>query len=342
MLKRFFILLMLGASLIAAPFFAQAAVHCDFDNTSMVTTLFDFSEMPNGINASAPVGTVLFNKTHQIPVWCAKDGRKGSSISGPEPIYINRSDVSNVFGSKSGLTLYITVAGDRGNTRKAFNTGLQTSYLWLPSLSTKDATRFTLDVTIELVKTAENTLLSAKNTVMLFGVGDQFDTSDMVFYMKNGGKLVFTTQTCDVMGSGNYTANLPPLNISDVKGTGPVDGHTADINVQLSCNSTLWSSQSIMMKLTGQDVPGSASDGLFFFKSLESGESAMGIALQIFQGARGQAFTPVTVGQNVEVGNFEDGQSVVTIPLRAGYYVRDKNMTPGKLQSILVYQIDYQ
>lgn len=342
MFKRFFILLTLGVSLTAAPLITQAAVHCDFDNTPLVTTLFNFNEMPNGINASAPVGTVLFTKTHQIPVWCAKDGRKGSSISGPEPIYLNRADVSSVFGSNSGLTLYITLSGDRGNTRKAFNTGLQTSYTWLPGLSTNDATRFTLDVTIELVKTAENTTLSAKNSVVLFSVGDQFDTSDMVFYMKNANNLVFTTQTCDVTGSGNYTANLPPLNISDVKTTGPVDGHTADINVQLSCNSTLWSTQAIVMKLTGQDVPGAASDGLFFFKSLDSGESAPGIALQMFQGARGQPFAPITVGQNFEVGNFEDGQSVVTIPLRAGYYVRDKNMTPGKLQSILIYQIDYQ
>lgn len=342
MFKHFFILLTLGAGLIATPLVTLAAVHCDFDNTSMVTTLFDFNEMPNGINASAPVGTVLFTKTHQIPVWCAKDGRKGSSISGPESIYINRMDVSNAFGSKSGLTLYITVGGNRGNTRKAFNTGLQTAYPWLPSMSNKNATRFTLDVTIELVKTAENTLLSTKNTVMLLSVGDQFDSSDLVLYMRNGNKLVFTTQTCDVMGPGNYTANLPPLNIRDVKGTGPVDGHTADINVQLSCNSTLWSTQAIMMKLTGQDVPGSASDGLFFFKSLDSGESAPGIVLQMFQGARGQPFAPITVGQNFEVGNFEDRQSVVTIPLRAGYYVRNKNMTPGKLQSILVYQIDYQ
>lgn len=342
MLKRFFILLTLGAGLIAAPLITQAAIHCDFDSTSLVTTLFDFNEMPNGINASAPVGTVLFSKTHQIPIWCAKDGRKGSSISKPEPIYINRSDVSNVFGSKSGLMLYITINGDRGNTRKAFSTGLQASYIWLPGLSTADATHFTLDVTIELVKTGENTILSTKNTAMLFSVGDQFDTSDMVFYMKNGNKLIFTTQTCDIMGSGNYTANLPPLNISDVKVTGPVDGHTADINVQLSCNSTLWSTQAILMKLTGQDVPGSANNGLFFFKSQDSGESARGIALQMFQGARGQPFKPLIVGQNFEVGNFEDGQSVVTIPLRAGYYVRDKNMTPGKLQSVLIYQIDYQ
>lgn len=342
MLMRFFCRLLLGIGLISSSFVAQAALKCDFDGSSMVSTLFDFNELPNGINASAPVGSVLFTKEHSIPIWCAKNGAIGSSItSGKEDIYINRMNVVNLFGTNSGLALYITINGERSSARKAYPTGLNSNYLWLTGLSKDPATHFTLDVTLELVKTGPNNLLNVKNTVELFNIGNMFD-GDMKFYMKNANKLVFTTQTCDVMGTGEYTETLPPLNISNVNDTGPVDGHTVDINVKLSCNSKLWSTQAIVMKLTGQDIPGAGSDGLFFFKNRTTGEQAQGIALQMLQGARGQPFTPVVVGQNFKVGNFEDGQSVVTIPLRAGYYVRDKKLSPGLLQSILVYQIDYQ
>ncbi|RWR02355.1 hypothetical protein ED28_08215 [[Pantoea] beijingensis] len=338
-------LLVFVAVIVSVTFPAYASLKCGTDSPYFNNSGLNFNtDLPNGINASAPIGTVLFRKDMEITVWCGKDATKsGSWTKEPEEIFITRANISDALGRNSGLTVYVTVNGDRGTTRKAFGTGIKTIIPWVDgSINNSYLDRAVLNVTVELVKTGENKEISTKNDRVIFEVGDAY-SGDIQYFMKGAKKLEFTTQTCEVKDSGNFSATLDSLSINNIRSAGPVETPERDFVVSIICNSNLWSTQNIMMKITGDSIPEMAKQGLYYWKDIRTGEKARDIALQLLQGANGANYIPVEPGKNFIVGNFEKRMEEVSIPLRARYYATGtKDLSPGELQTVLFYNIDYE
>jgi type 1 fimbria pilin len=324
---------------------AHAQLMCGTDSRYFNNSGLNFTtDMPTGINASAPVGTVLYRKDMSIGIWCGKDMNISSSWSvDQEEIFISRSNLANILGRDSGLTLYVTINGDRGTTRKSFGTGVKTNIPWVhDTLDNSYLNRVEVNVTIELVKTGESNNLSiAKNDVMIFDIGDAFGGT-LQYFMKGAKKLVFTTQTCEIKDSGNFSATLDSVSINDIRSAGPIEAPGRDFMVSILCNSDLWSTQNIVMKITGNSIPEMANLGLFHWQDVNSGGNAKDIALQLLQGINGSNYIPVIPGENFIVGNFEKRLKEVTIPLRARYYATGMDLSPGEVQAVLFYNIDYQ
>ncbi|MTH45705.1 fimbrial protein [Intestinirhabdus alba] len=341
-------LLIFITALLSVALPAQADLKCGTDSQSLNNSGIDFAkDVPRQINSSAPVGTVLYRKEMELSLWCGKDLSKTSSWdTTPEEIVIRRENLANMLGSDSGLAIYITINGDRGTSAKIFRTGVETNIPWVSnSIDNSYLPRAVVNVTIELVKTGENKKLNVKsNTMKLFSVQSSLGTdTDLTYYLKNGrSNLDFTIQTCDINGSGNFTATIDTLNTSSIHSVGPIESPSRDFNVSIICNSDLWSTQSIVMKITGNNVAGMADQGLFHWKDLETGLNAENIALQLLQGADGSSYVPVVPGEKFVVGNFENRLSTVTIPLRARYYATGTTISAGEVQSVLFYNIDYE
>ncbi|KIQ52708.1 hypothetical protein TA05_02965 [Citrobacter rodentium] len=283
----------------------------------------------------------------KLSIWCGKDINSTNSWdTSPEEIVIRRENLANMLGSNSGLELYVTINGERGTNAKIFHTGIETNIPWVSnSIDNSYLPRANVDITIELVKTGENNVLSVKsNTMKIFSVQSSLGTdTEMIFYLKNGKSTInFTTQTCDVNGSGNFTATIEELNISTIRSVGPVETPTRDFDVSIKCNADLWSTQNILMKITGNNIADMTDKGLFYWRDLSTGANAEGIALQLLQGVNGTTYIPVVPGENFVIGNFDKRLSTVTIPLRARYYATGNNFTAGDVQSVLFYNIDYE
>ncbi|WP_435928707.1 fimbrial protein [Dryocola sp. BD613] len=323
---------------------AQAVLKCGTDSPFLNNSGLNFNtDMPNGINASAPVGTILYRKDMEISVWCGKDmNNSGSWSTEAEEIFVTRKNLSDILGSNSGLTVYVTINGDRGTSRKAFGTGIKTTTPWIhESIDNSYLDRVTVNVTVELVKTGENNTLNAKVDTVLFDIGDAYDGS-IQYFMKGAKKLTFTTQTCEVKDSGNFSATLDSLSINNIRSAGPIETPSRDFMVSIICNSDLWSTQNILMKITGDSIPEMTSQGLFHWKNINTGENAKDIALQLLQGANGANYIPVVPGEDFIIGNFEKRLKEVTIPLRARYYATGMDLSAGDVQAVLFYNIDYK
>lgn len=341
MYKRVFALFVVVVSMVVATFPLHAELTCGSDSPVFNNTAMDFSKLPNGINTNVPINTVIYSKETVATVWCGKR-LVGSNPFGEEEIYINRLNLSNILGRDSGLTVYVTINGNRDNTAKQFPTGVTTKKPWTNGLDTDYLDRVTFTVLVELVKTGNNTTLQPRsNNIQLFNVGTQ-GAGDVQYFLRNTSYLNFTTQTCDIYGDGNFRANLEPLNVSDIHSSGPIDSPSRDFEIRINCNSNLWSTQNILMNITGDSVAAMENQGLFKWKDVATGDYVPDMALQLLQGSNG-SYLPVIPGQKFIIGNFENSLSVVSVPLRAKYYATGtSNLVPAELRSILVYNVDYQ
>lgn len=341
MAKRIFSLLALLGLLAGAATPAYADLTCGSDSPVFNNTAMDFSKIPNQINTSVPINTVIYSKETVATIWCGKK-MTGSNPFTEEEIFINRITTTNILGSDSGLTVFVTINGNRGTTGKAFGTGVLTNKPWTNGLDTEYLDRVTVNVTVELVKTGENKSLQPKsNNIQLFSVGTQ-GAGDVQYYLRNNSYLKFTTQTCDIYGDGNFRAELSPLSVSSILAPGPIDSPSKDFEVLINCNSELWNSQDILMKITGENISGMENLGLYKWKNVSTGDEVPDMALQLLQGADGN-YLPVVPGQNFVIGNFEKSLTVVRVPLRAKYYATGvSQLTPAEVRSVLVYNIDYQ
>ncbi|MGU3413093.1 fimbrial protein [Enterobacteriaceae bacterium C23F] len=341
MAKRIFSLLALLGLFAGAAAPAYAELTCGSDSPVFSNAAMDFSKIPNQINTSVPINTVIYSKETVATIWCGKK-LTGSNPFTEEEIFINRITTTNILGSNSGLTVYVTINGNRGTTGKNFGTGVVTNKPWTNGLDTDYLDRVTVNVTVELVKTGENLSLNPKsNNIQLFTVGTQ-GAGDTQYYLRNNNYLNFTIQTCDIYGDGNFSAELNPLSVNSIHAPGAIDSPTRDFDVLINCNSDLWSTQNILMKITGESISGMENLGLYKWKNVSTGEEVPDMALQLLQGASG-SYEPVVPGQNFVVGNFEEGLTVVRIPLRAKYYATGvSQLTPAEVRSVLVYNIDYQ
>lgn len=318
---------------------AWAELNCDFSSGYQDKTALDFNLIPNQIQTDVPIGTVIYSKTMHLSLWCAK--KITGNFWEEENVYINTKNMSNALGSNSGLTIFVTVNGDRNYTARRFDLGISTAIPYAAGLSTDSYLNFEQDIVIELVKTGENSTLSPKSSqIRVFDIGSAGD-GILQFNMKNTAKLTFTTQTCEVTGDGNYTFSLPSLDTSQISALGQVTGFNHDFNVDLTCNSSLWSSLGIYMSLSGQGVTGLEKEGVFSFKDLSTGDVSDEIAVQLFR-QDGSDWLPVTLGEKFKFTEFGSGFSTVSIPLRAGYYALKSGPSPGDFQSIVIYTISYE
>ncbi|WP_082212553.1 fimbrial protein [Erwinia sp. 9145] len=327
--------------LIAVSSFVRAELICDFNSSRSDTTGLDFSKVPNEVPTSMPIGSVIYTNNLPISIWCAK--KIGNDIAkGPEDVYINTYNISNILGSQSGLTVFVTVNGDRNYTNRRIKTGLSTEVPYLgTSINTDNYLQFEASIIVEVVKTGENVSLNpTRNDVALFSIGSE-GSGSQIFYLRNTKKLVFTTQTCEVFNGGNYRIMLPAISSSNITGVGSIPNHNTDFEVGLTCNSNLWSNMGIHMSLSGANIAGLEKEGVFSFKNKETGEVSTQIAVQIFH-KQGNTWSPVEVNSKFKVSEFGLGLSTIWVPLRAAYYALQKEQTAGEYQSILVYTISYE
>lgn len=321
-------------------FYTRADLTCGFSDNYVGKTEFDFKTIPSQIPSGLPVGTVIYSKTMNFKTWCAKAPRS-SGVFDSEYIYFNVKNLDGVFGRESGLGLSITINGQKFTGAQSLKTDYQTRTLFIMGSPTDRYLNFDSEVVVDLIKTGENVTLDPQsNTVVLFDIGSVGNGS-LQFMMRNTSMLSFSTQTCDVTGDENYRVTLPPLSIHDVSGTGSTPGVSSDFNINLFCNSNLWSTLGIWMTLTGPGISGLENQGVFSFKDKVTGEISNQIAMQIFR-SEGNIWTPISLGEKFKVGSFESALSNMTISLRAGYYALSNKQSVGEYQTTLIYTIKYE
>ncbi|QHM77550.1 hypothetical protein C7M52_03549 [Mixta theicola] len=334
--------------LFAAPFICNksfaATVECEnVSNSVAAINVFDFNSLPAQIPKSVPVGTTIYETTIHLDARCAKS--LSGLASGPQKIYVSRNAIKNPLGSKSGLTFYVTIKGERGTERKSYDTGLVTEAFVVSGLGNKDDyTKVNIPIYVELVKTGENVSISPlSNEVWLFSLGDS-GTGNLRFRAQNVKKLAFTDYTCNVT-TPSIQQTLPLVNVADLKNVGPVPGYSTDFNVSLNCNGNLWSTLAINMAFSGQTVTGLEQQGVYQFLG-PTGTAAEGIGFQIFHKDSSGGYVSPAKNEWFEIGNFANniiGQGdIITVPLRAAYYRTNGNLNPGMYSGTVTYTIDYK
>ncbi|QHM73157.1 fimbrial protein [Mixta intestinalis] len=334
--------------LFTAPFIYNnsyaSTVECEnISNSVIAVNVFDFNNLPTQLPKSVPVGTTIYEATVNVDARCAK--KLSGIASGPQKIYASRNAIKNPLGSKSGLTFYVTINGERGTERKSYDTGLTTEAFIVTGLNNKDDyTKVNIPVHVELVKTGENVSISPlSNDVWLFSLGDS-GTGNLRFRATNVKKLSFTDYTCNVT-SPNIQQTLPLINMVNLKNVGPVTGYSTDFNVSLNCNGNLWSTLAVKMAFSGQTVTGLEQQGVYQFLD-QSGAIAEGIGFQIFHKNSSGNYVSSAKNEWFEIGNFANniiGQSdTITVPLRASYYRTSGNLNPGMYSGTITYTVDYK
>ncbi|QKJ89247.1 fimbrial protein [Paramixta manurensis] len=321
--------------------YAASVIKCGSDsNTSNSINAFDFDLLPNQIPDTVPVGTTIYDTTMDLELWCAK--APGSIGSGEEKIYVNREPIQGTLGSKSGLSFFITINGERSDQRKTYDSGYTTSAIFLQGLATSYYTKIKVPVRIELVKTGENVQLNpAANYIFLFSVGDQ-GRGELLYRAININKLGFSSFTCNTLNTDIHRT-LPVLNLANINGiTGRIDGYADDFSIRLNCNGELWSTLSINMAFNGAMIPGLESQGVYLFTSANDGGVAKGIGFQLLHKDASDQYVTSGKGEWFKVGNFTSGLNTLDVPVRAVYYKTAEQSSPGKLTGIVTFTIDYQ
>ncbi|WP_342316260.1 fimbrial protein [Lysobacter sp. FW306-1B-D06B] len=194
-------------------------------------------------------------------------------------------------------------------------------------------------VTVTLIKTgpiSQGGTLTGKfaqwNVHQVGGVGAPAEYEDYVW----NGSFVITPKnpTCEV-STQNVVVKLDNAETSNF----PSISSTAkekDFQVNLACSGgDAGTKTEVNMSLTDQTTPGNVSTAL----SLTSASTATGIAIQIVRNGSAIGFNPVT--NKFKVQDVLPGNSTVDIPFKARY-VRTGTITPGKVQGIAVFTMDYK
>ncbi|MEE4408893.1 MULTISPECIES: fimbrial protein [unclassified Serratia (in: enterobacteria)] len=328
--------------LISWGFYSDAALRCEFIQTPQAPSyvLFDFLSFPNKIPKDLPMGSTIYDKTVELPIWCAK--KMGSF--GAESVYLNRMDLTDVLGKDSGLTVFVTLNGKRGDKYEMIDTGYSTNIPYVQGLPVENYLNFKTSVRIELVKTGPNNIIEAKGGFyqILFSVGSQSDGS-LSFLMNNANNLQFTMQTCDISGDKNIQIALPDLNINELRTVGPIEGHSKDFTINLNCSADIWSTMNIMMSLAGTSAGGTGTNGVFEFRNSTSGDAISGLGVQMLRQLSSSAYEEITNGAWFKIGQFGEGQTLISVPFRARYYrTTNAKVEAGMVKSLVTYTVNYQ
>ncbi|MBU8977442.1 type 1 fimbrial protein [Lysobacter sp. MMG2] len=191
-------------------------------------------------------------------------------------------------------------------------------------------------VRIDLVKTGPITGGSlsgpfAYSTLKFFD-GTSFNHT--VYQFSGSVPVVLKNPTCAVT-TPDVVVNLDQARIGDFATVGTTLKEK-DFKVSLACSGgTAGTKTEVDMSLADRTTPANVSQYL----SLTSASTASGVALQIVRNGSAISFNPTV--NKFKVQDVLPGNSTVDIPFKARY-VRTGTITPGKVQGIAVFTMDYK
>lgn len=315
---------------------ASADLKCTFDSNSLILDI-GVNTAPIVVTPGTPVGTTLYQDKVAFTARCSLNKIVGQT----EYAYFKRHDLKNLLGN--GLGLYITFKGDRGNTTKLINTGIEvvdrSAFLGLPSSNWQE---IPLEVEIEIVKEkhAGETIVVASPLVKVLSVDSMAASySPADFYIRGADKMTFKTQTCDIEGPRSFSVEMGTVSPAGTQGFGSGIGSTSagkNYSLNLQCELSTSGAFSVMMQLDGTAVSGFASAGVLALKT--GATSATGAGLQILQG---DSQTPVSFAKPWQIGRFPLAEATLSVPFTARYYQTEYTIRPGIANSTVTYTISY-
>ncbi|MFP3888940.1 fimbrial protein [uncultured Ralstonia sp.] len=291
------------------------------------------------ISASTPVNTVLWSTTGiQVKAECGKQSATGAA----ENAWVYRQNVD----LGSGLSLYVTYNGNRGNTFEGFNTGTKVSNFYIQGIKGTEV-RATVD--IQLVKTGTTPTSGAysfETTKQILTIGgpnmmEGFMSGGANFVVAGLDQVSFVPSTCKAQ-TASIAVDLGTVRIGNASGFGSAIGTTSaskDFNVNLNCDVTAAGAYKIMMQLDGTTVPAYANQGVL---ALNGGSTAAGLGVQVLRGASSGSQAPVTFGTPWQIGSFPLTLGALSVPFSARYYQTAARITPGTANSSATFTLLYQ
>ncbi|QGU86821.1 fimbrial protein [Erwinia sorbitola] len=297
----------------------------------------------NGIklSASLPIGRTVFNQTFTINVLC--------SISDPlqqedEVAFFVRQTSTQTLGN--GLTLYTTINGDRGSEYSVVNTGITiNNHNAARQMPPRTWQRFSLDVAVEIVKTAKTPsrpeqVTPIKPRIELFRIGAESGVKSAKFVMLDATSgLTFIAHSCRIQGPSSFSVALGPVRIRSGGGLGSGIGSVNKgqaFALNFLCDTDVSGDFNVMMQLAGTRPADATTPGLIALS--KETNTASGIALQILHAT---STLPVEIGKRWQIASYPLTSGVVTVSLRARYYQTEKRITAGKANGIVTWTLHY-
>ncbi|MFK8258053.1 fimbrial protein [Erwinia sp. AnSW2-5] len=297
----------------------------------------------NGIklSSSLPIGKTVFHQSYSIDVWC--------SISDPgqqeaEMAFLIRQTSRHTLGN--GLTLFTTFNGNRDSENSVVSTGViidnRNAAASLPSRTWQ---RFSLNVSVEIVKTAKTPerpeqVTPINSRIPLFHVGSETGIKNANFVMLDATTgLTFIAQSCKVQGLASFNVPLGPVRTRRDQGLGSGIGSTntgKTFSLNFLCDTDVSGDFTVLMQLDGTTPAGSVNTSLIALS--DETNSATGVALQIVHADSG---TPVNIGQRWQIASYPLADRILTVSFLARYYQTAERITPGKANSTLTWTLNY-
>lgn len=258
--------------------------------------------------------------------------------------YLRRPDLTTSNRIGSGLAIYVTYNGDRGNTAANWKTDVS-----VDSAIKSVSVPFTVDV--ELVKVGDtpssSTTKLPSNYVHVLSVADPSQNllaqggNAMYFIRGLQDYVVFTKSTCSVVGDANPVVNLGTFSANGQSGLGSGIGSTSpsrDFALTLDCKQGSTGAFSVALTLDGTTVSGYESAGVLALSS-QTG-AATGVGIQVMKGDAGSQ-TAVQFGSKWDVTSRWQSDGLIELPFSARYYQTATSVTPGPANATATYTISY-
>ncbi|AOJ03779.1 hypothetical protein WS70_17795 [Burkholderia mayonis] len=319
---------------------AHATLNCSVGSGESVV-LLDLTQKIL-VPEDAPIGTVLMS-AHGV----SRTAQCMLNVTYPltsEYAYVRRPDLTTSNRIGSGLAIYVTYNGDRGNSAASWKTDVL-----VDSAVKSVSVPFTVD--IELVKVGETPTSSdiklPSNYVHVLSVADPNQNllvqggNAMYFIRGLQDVVVFTKSTCSVVGDANPVVNLGTFAANGQSGLGSGIGSTSpsrDFTLELDCKQGNTGAFSVALTLDGQTASGYDSAGVLALSS-QTG-AATGVGVQVLKGDAGSQ-TAVQFGSAWDVTSRWQSDGRIQLPFSARYYQTADTVTPGPANATATYTISY-
>lgn len=192
--------------------------------------------------------------------------------------------------------------------------------------------------TLEIIKTAQTTGTGTLESGNYSSYDVEGGTDPILVTRLSGSSITIISPSCNVTSGTNMDINMGEVSKKDFQGLGSTAGNK-NFNIDLQCNggATITGYANINMSFSGQ-IPGtlSASSGVL---QNESGSSAKakGVGIQVIKDSR-----PIEFDKKYLLATLQSDETrFISVPLVAKYYQYENTITPGEVESRMVFNLNY-
>ncbi len=332
------VLFLLLISSLLFSFAARADLRCEAEGATTVADIGNTDAIT--VSRSTPIGTVIFSKTMTgLKVKCTS-----SALTKSDNLYFVRKNLKNILGAGSGLSMFVTYKGNRGDTPVNILQASDVGYFGPPGTSFNWPEFNLSDVTVEIVKTGEmmDKVSVPSNLITVF----QLDSSPSggnpaSFFVKNAPNINFVTETCRPLNQ-SVEVLIPPEPIKPGgfgSGPGTTSVSNKPFNLEFFCDVSVSGKFDVSLQIDGVSATADPAQGVLKLDETGPGK-ATGAGVQVLHG---DTNLPVKLGTPWKIASYPNAADCrLTVPLIARYYQTEGTATGGKVHSTATFTLTYE